>query len=256
MSDMTESSPDIHVEMEVKPLKFFPALGLFAIPAGIMIAMYYGLFQMLLGRFGKPGAYYFSYIVAFLTILFLAVAMFYYRGDEDVPATWENLRIRFSLKKLTKNDWKWILITLIPIIPLTIGMGMLNTWLIDVLNITIPWSGIWENQVIDPDVFPTVFQIIMMILLLCVEVTAEEVFFRGYLYPRQEKVHGKWTWVVHGLMWFAYHAYKWFNMLPFLFNSLLIPLLWHKTKNTSASMISHFIGSAVSIAVGYMVLLL
>ena len=100
---MNESNQELFEEMHVKPLGFFLALGSFAIPTGIMVAMYYGLFPMLLGRFGKPGAYYFSYIVALLTILFLAVALFYYRGDKNVPATWENLRIRFSLKKLNKN---------------------------------------------------------------------------------------------------------------------------------------------------------
>jgi membrane protease YdiL (CAAX protease family) len=253
---MTESTPKIHEEMESKPLKFFPALGLFAIPTGIMIAMYYGLFPRWVGRFGAVNGYFFSFIVALLTIFFVAISLFYHESDETHPATWERMKTRFNLKKLTWHDWKWIAITLIPMFPLSIGMGMLNEWLLDVLNISIPWSGIYEQQANNDLLSPNAFQVTMMIVVLLVNIPAEELLFRGYLYPRQEVVHGKWTWVIHGLMWWIFHCYKWFSLPTIFFNSLLIPLLSHKTKNTTATMVSHFIGNAASIAVGYILLLI
>ncbi len=220
------------------------------------MAMYYGLFPRWLGRFGVENGYIFSSIAALLTIIFLSFALFYYTGDKNHPATWEILRIRFSLKKLTINDWKWILIALLPTFLFAVGLGMLLHWLIDIFSYSIPFPGSYEVNAMESLMKPTVFQGILMFILLVVNVLAEELFFRGYLYPRQEKVHGKWTWVIHSLMWWLVHAHNWFNLPTILFNSLLIPLVWHKTKNTTATMISHFIGNVTSIGVLYILLLI
>ena len=165
------------------------------------------------------------------------------------------LRIRFNLKKLTWHDWKWILITLVPTFLLALGLGMLFQWLISNFNLSIPFPGNYEDQAIESLMSPTIFQGVMLFFLLVINVFAEELFFRGYLYPRQEKEHGKWTWVIHSLMWWIIHAHNWFNFPTILFNSLLIPLLWHKTKNTTATLVSHFIGNATSVAVMYILLL-
>ena len=248
---MNEIPPKPYEEITVKPLKFLPALGFFLIVAAIMIAMYYVVYPRWLGRFGAVNGYIFSSLAALFTVLFVSIAFFYYLGDKNHPATWEVLRIRFSLKKLAWNDWKWILIIIIPNILLTFGLGTLFRWLIDVFNISIPFPGNYESSTIESLLKPTIFQGVMMLALLLVNIAAEELFFRGYLYPRQEKVHGKWTWVIHSVMWWLVHAHNWFNFPTFMFNSLLIPLVWHKTKNTSATLISHFIGNATSLAVLY-----
>ena len=71
-------------------LRFFPALGIFAIAGGIILAMYYGLYPRWIGRFGVINGYIFSSIAALLTILFLSIALFYYKADKNMPATWEN----------------------------------------------------------------------------------------------------------------------------------------------------------------------
>jgi membrane protease YdiL (CAAX protease family) len=37
-------------------------------------------------------------------------------------------------------------------------------------------------------------------------VVGEEVWFRGIVLPRQELAFGRWTWVVHGALWAAFHG--------------------------------------------------
>lgn len=252
---VNEIPPEIHIEMKIKPLRFLQSLPYFGIALGLMIAMYYALFPIWIGYFGVVNGYFYSFIAASLTLFFIPFALFYYESDEENPATLKRFQKRFHLKKLTWQEWKWILITIVLTIPLTIGMGFLNDFLIRTFNISIPWSGKYEILANIDLLTPNGFQVIMMIVVLLVNIPAEELFFRGFLYPRQEVVHGKWTWIIHGLLWWGYQAYKWFRLPTFLVNSLLIPLLWHRTKNTTATMVSHFIGNAVSIAVGYILIL-
>ncbi|TFG18471.1 MAG: CPBP family intramembrane metalloprotease [Promethearchaeota archaeon] len=252
---MSDTPPEIYEEIEIRPLRFFPALGIFAIAGGIMIAMYYGLFPRWLGRYGPINGYIFSSIAGLLTILFLSIALYYYKTDKNMPATWENLQIRFNLKKLTWHDWKWIFILFIPTFLLPLGLGMLIQWIIGNFTISIPFPGNYEAQAIVSLMNPTFYQGILLFILIVINVIAEELYFRGYVYPRQEKEHGKWTWVIHSLMWWIIHAHNWFNFPTILFNSLLIPLLWHKTKNTTATIVSHFIGNVTSIVIMYILLL-
>jgi len=44
------------------------------------------------------------------------------------------------------------------------------------------------------------------VLLLC-NVMGEELWWRGYLLPRQELAHGRAAWLVHGALWAAFHLF-------------------------------------------------
>ena len=45
------------------------------------------------------------------------------------------------------------------------------------------------------------------LVLLIGNVAGEELWWRGYLLPRQELVHGRATWIVHGVLWAAFHLF-------------------------------------------------
>jgi membrane protease YdiL (CAAX protease family) len=42
---------------------------------------------------------------------------------------------------------------------------------------------------------------ILFIVLLFFNIAGEELWWRGYIFPRQEKTYGRWTWLIHGLLW-------------------------------------------------------
>lgn len=49
-------------------------------------------------------------------------------------------------------------------------------------------------------------------LVFFFNIIGEELFWRGYILPRQELVHGGRTWLVHGLLWNLFHLpiYPWY----------------------------------------------
>jgi len=76
--------------------------------------------------------------------------------------------------------------------------------------------------------------------ILCFNVLGEELWWRGYILPRQELVHGKWTWLVHGILWTFFHLPFWWNLLAMLPSTLSLPYVASRLKNTTPGIIAHF----------------
>lgn len=68
----------------------------------------------------------------------------------------------------------------------------------------------------------------------------EAIYWRGLIFPKQEKVYGKYCWMVHGLLWTLFHLsfgfYLILTLLPILF---IIPWVIMKTKNTTNDILIH-----------------
>jgi membrane protease YdiL (CAAX protease family) len=68
----------------------------------------------------------------------------------------------------------------------------------------------------------------------------EEFWWRGYIQPRQELLTGRWTWLVHGLLWAGFHAgLGWSPIWVALPNFLILPLIVQIRKNTSVALVIH-----------------
>jgi len=68
----------------------------------------------------------------------------------------------------------------------------------------------------------------------------EALYWRGYIFPRQELAFGKYTWVVHGFFWLIFHLPFGINLiitlLPIIFiNSYAVQI----TKSTWTDIIIH-----------------
>ena len=75
----------------------------------------------------------------------------------------------------------------------------------------------------------------------------EELLWRGYLLPRQELVHGKWTWVVHGLLWTGFHIFWAPNLGSLLARAptyLALAFVCQRLGNTWPGIIAHFVGNS------------
>lgn len=77
----------------------------------------------------------------------------------------------------------------------------------------------------------------------------EELMFRGYLLPKQEKVFGNRAWLYHGILWGFWHAFWYWNVAPYLL-FLTIPMLFlvQKTKNTWSIILVHGLSNLVPLA--------
>lgn len=73
----------------------------------------------------------------------------------------------------------------------------------------------------------------------------EELLWRGYIQPRQELLTGRWTWLVHGLLWAIWHVPMGFDLilaaLPIFF---ILPAVVQMRRNTSIAIVVHAVFGA------------
>ena len=83
------------------------------------------------------------------------------------------------------------------------------------------------------------------VMLVC-NIGGEELWWRGYVLPRQELAFGRHAWIVHGIFWSAFHLF----MQPTLWDTtrmaitgLALSLIAQRTKNTWPGIIGHAVGN-------------
>ncbi len=98
-------------------------------------------------------------------------------------------------------------------------------------------------------------QVLLTLVLLFFNIIGEEFWWRGYILPRQELAWGRWTWLVHGILWMLFHAFKYWDWLALLPGCLGIALMAQRRRNTVPGIIVHLIVNGSS-AIGIILLLL
>lgn len=83
--------------------------------------------------------------------------------------------------------------------------------------------------------------VVLYTIMLVFNIVGEELWWRGYLLPRQEAVHGRFTWIWHGLLWTAFHVFKWWDLIGLLPVCLAIAYISQRTKNNWIAFIAHFL---------------
>jgi len=85
------------------------------------------------------------------------------------------------------------------------------------------------------------------LVLLCANIAGEELWWRGYLLPRQELVHGRFTWIVHGILWAAFHLFfQWtlWDFVRMLPTCCALSFVAQHRKNTWPGIIGHTVGNS------------
>ncbi|MCP4428373.1 MAG: CPBP family intramembrane metalloprotease [Chloroflexi bacterium] len=89
--------------------------------------------------------------------------------------------------------------------------------------------------------------IVLYAIMLVFNIVSEELWWRGYILPRQEKRYasveqsrnGRFTWVLHGILWTLFHAFKWWDLIGLLPVCLAIAYVSQRTKNNWPAFIAH-----------------
>ena len=76
-------------------------------------------------------------------------------------------------------------------------------------------------------------------IVLALNIAAEELFWRGMIFPRQELVHGKRTFIVHGLIWAFSHLFQYWMLPPILVGSLALAWTVQHTRSTWVGVVAH-----------------
>lgn len=88
------------------------------------------------------------------------------------------------------------------------------------------------------------------LLWLLVNIGGEELLWRGYALPLQEKVFGRYAWLVNGLLWnLLVHAFMPWGYLTLLPISLILPYLVQRFGNSWIGVIIHGLGNLLVLVV-------
>jgi membrane protease YdiL (CAAX protease family) len=223
---------------------------LFGIPAGGVALFYYGLRPWLESQGFSPLTSYLAALCVPLALMFAAALIAYHRVEKR-PLTWAAFSERMRFPKLRGRD---VLLGLAIFLAGGIGMyffSMAATVLIQKGIIILPSNlPLLDNPNINMslDVLKNAADgqihgqwsiAILYLVVYFFNIAGEEFWWRGYIFPRQELFFGRYTWVIHGLMWALFHSFKYWDVLSLVPICLLIAFSAQKLKNNWPGLIAH-----------------
>jgi membrane protease YdiL (CAAX protease family) len=210
-------------------MPFWQSLIFFGIPALVAAVGQYVLWPFFTGvGVSEETAYHCQALVVFTFLLSAALVAYVIEGN---PLDRSSFRRRFRLFGLDRRGWKWTFGGLATDILLSLVATVLAIQVYDILKFT------------PPDIFPSgpITNLPLVAFVLSMNIMSEELWWRGYILPRQEKLHGRYAWAIHGVLWAFFHAFKWWAVPFMLFTTWIIPLITQRTGNTTPGIIIHLV---------------
>jgi membrane protease YdiL (CAAX protease family) len=230
----------------IRPLLLRRAAFFFGVPTFLLVLSLYCLAPRLL-TWGLSA--YVSLDLAFLVPLALlfGASLVAYRL-EGHAWNWAALRDRFRLRRMDEDDWLWtgglLVFALATYFPLrAITLRLITEGLIP-LPASLP-------SILDPRTKHSVKVlmggqvkgnwplVLVSLSALFFNTFGEEFWWRGYILPRQEAVHGKRTWVIHGLLWTLLHTFKYWEFVALLPTCLAFSFVAQRRKSTWPGIVTH-----------------
>jgi membrane protease YdiL (CAAX protease family) len=218
----------------LKPMPLWESLLLFGVPTVLLFAATHVMIPFLHKWSGLPQVVCWFICGGVIVFIPLFIFSFIFFKKEGNQFSSHRLKERFRLKPLTMTDIVWI----------SGGIAVISilTWVIMLLGGKfIPgFSPSPSFLQIGPVTKETVWILAAWIPLFFFNIFGEELFWRGYIFPRQEAEHGKQTWWIHGTFWMIFHLSFGLNLLL-----TLIPIIYiqsfvvQKTKNTYSGILIH-----------------
>lgn len=182
-------------------------------------------------------------IIYFISVGGIALApMFFgalYLTKTEINAqNWAEILERMRVKRLSKSDWVW---TISAFVLLCVASFLIAKVIMPEMGLTAT-PFFFKNMPLDGHhmwilyVWPVFFFF---------NIFGEEFFWRGYIQPRQELLHKKWTWFFHGIFWAIWHLPMGLDLvfasLPIFF---ILPAIVQLRANTSIAIVVHAVFGA------------
>lgn len=235
------------VNSKLKPMPLWQSILFFGVPAAVFMFSIYVVMPQL-GEAGvDPVLNYTLTLIGPVFLLFI-VSFLGLKLDGYV-INWTTIKTRFRLKPLRKKEWIW-----------TIGLSFFmvlgnlillptQQWILKSVNFNPPD---YLPSTMDPrltlsgippefELTPVIILIIFQLFFLFFNILGEEFWWRGYILPRQELVHGRYTWIIHGLLWTLFHIFWWWNLLFLLPGALAAAFVAQKFENTTVIIVAHLV---------------
>lgn len=222
----------------------------FGIPgAAIYLALYVGVPYA--SAFGVPLIV--SWTIGLwlpVVILLLWVLISFHTSSSPV-----GFRARFRLQRLTTANWVVIAVAFIVVQLCELGLSGSAFYLAQLPFFSTPphLPELFDPNLDIANILPTFFGVEtegtlwLLGFWLCwmmINIGGEELLWRGYALPLQERFFGRFAWLINGLCWnMIIHAFMPWNMLTLLPISLTIPYLVQKYQNTWIGIYIHGFGN-------------
>lgn len=167
--------------------------------------------------------------------------------------TFMAIRNYLSFPAIQRSDFAWALLIFIVAILSTGLMSVLTKQLIasEIIPLpdNIPLIFDPRADLLDPANWQTFLNgnirgnwraLFLYFVMLFFNIVGEEILWRGYILPRQEAQHGRWAWLIHGLMWCGFHFFKWWDLLNLLPICLILSWVSQKTGRNWPAFIAHY----------------
>lgn len=194
-----------------------------------------------------------------MALLLTAAVVSYYRLD-GFSGEWSAFRQRMRYPRLTRRA---VLQGLGLFALIMVGYGVFNQmslWFIGqgwlplpkglsaLLDPRVTLGSSVLDEMVGGQILGNWGVVILYIVMLSFNIVGEELWWRGYLLPRQEKRYGRSAWVWHGLLWTAFHVFKWWDLIGLLPVCLAIAYVSQRTKNNWPAFIAHFLFNGLALA--------
>ena len=231
------------------------SLLLFSIPAVVLVVTIH-LVNPALVDAGVPLVV--SFTVSLYGVLFgLLVATFVVLRRSGHPMNRAALAERLRLRPLRGREWWWVIgavgVAFAADAVLEPAMG----WMADTVPLAIPdhLPSLFDPRqelVLPPTEYLGVtlegnwWLLAVYAFGLVGNIIGEELWWRGYVLPRQERAFGARAWIVNGVLWvIVFHAFMWWAFPTLLATGLLTPLLAQRLRSTWAAIVVHGTGNTL-----------
>lgn len=243
---------------ELKPLTLGPSLLYFGLPALLFVAGFWAVMLWLIGLGMLP---YYAYLLGVgspLAVLLAAALL--WLTLEGRAVNWETIKARLRLHPMNGEMWLWSLAALL--LGSVVGFGgvsQVSRWLIAQGVIPIPAAipdFMSPTSLTDPMLAYDAavgglrgnwLPFVAMLVVFVFNILGEELWWRGIVLPRQELAFGKWTWVLHGVLWAFFHIFKWWDVLNLLPITLALAWVCYKFKNTTPGLVIHGVTNGIAL---------
>ena len=235
---------------DLKPMSLQSSILFFGIPA-ILVTIQMYIVMGLFANSGLPIFWNYTLIYATIPMFLLIIASLVFFRREGNSLSWSVLKQRFRLQRMNKNDWLWVLGLFLLMF---ITAGVLSVVTSPVIAEVFPPPAYWPDELNPLESSPSAeipseflgeplagnWWILLVVLSsLVIATLGEELWWRGYILPRQELTHGKNTWIIHGILWGLFHIFHPWNLLVLLPGSLALSYVVQKRENTWVAIIAH-----------------
>ncbi len=237
-----------------KPLGLWQSALYFGVPALLFRLSVYGLMPWFLRRGVPP---FFAFLISYgIPLVLLLAATFALVAKEGNGPHW---RARLRLSGLTGRQvlacvglfGLGFLLTgpLLPTARYLAAIPALSPpdFLPDILNPNkaVPGQALTEFMGVSLKGAYWILPVYFLFLTL-LNILGEELWFRGYVLPRQELAWGRFVWLYHGVLWCLFHLpiYPW-TVLYLLPTTLTVSYAAYRFRSTWASFIVHYLGNGI-----------